>query len=202
MPITDDLSEIFDIGSEIHESEEFYRAGARGIIESELYRRIIHQSGKYAIGGKLDFYMAFILGKYIEDLKSTKKGGFFYFLKEGVNDDNKLQISIYAYIKYIHTSIITKIGVITKIDKEDPLNKISLSTSLYTIEDVRKFLEQHPVILCTLGDITVEQLIESTANKIRPEVNKKTGEYWKCTNCQYNTANGITKELCPVRQQI
>lgn len=194
-PLTDELSEIFDLGNEIHEEDEELTRGSRNIIGCEEYMRIIHESERYGLSGLLDYHKYNFHTAYIEDLKSTSKGGFYFFLREGVNNDYKKQLSGYAYLKYIHTGVWRNIGVITKIDKENPLNRISLSTELFTKEQMRDFYACHPVILAKLGDITEEKLINICAQKIIRENEKDPLKWWKCRNCQYN-------EGCPVRQEI
>lgn len=196
LPITDELSEIFDMGNVVHRSEEYLRKGAKGVLECEEYLRIIHESETWGVAGMLDYDMLSFNGAYIEDLKSTKMGGFYFFLKEGVNKDNKIQMSIYSFMKYVCTGVWRDTGVITKIDKENPLNRIALSTDLYSIEEISDFLVRHPVKRCVLGEITPEQLIAVCIGKMRLEVNGGTGEHWRCGNCQY--ADGT----CPVRQAL
>ena len=195
-PIKDELSIIFDDGIEVHEEEEYLRDGARNILEHEKYHRIVHESETWGVSGLLDYDKICFRYPYIEDLKSTKFGGFYFFLKEGIKTDNKIQMSIYAYLKYVCTGVQRKKGVITKIDKEEPLNRISLVTDLFLISEIRNFLVNNPVVLCILGKINEEQLIEACIQKMRPEVNKKTGEHWQCLNCQYATGD------CPVRQGL
>lgn len=196
MPITDELSDIFDLGNEVHREEEYLRLGARNILECEEYFRIIHESDEWGVAGLLDYDKLSFKGAYIEDLKSTKFGGFYFFLKESVKPEDRRQMSIYAYMKYVHTGTKRTRGVITKIDKEEPLNRMSLVADLMSIDEVRKFLLNHPVVLVILGKITEEKLIEICTAKMRPEVNQKTLEHWRCGNCQY--ADGT----CPVRQGI
>lgn len=194
-PITDDLSEIFDLGNEVHIDDNYLSKGARDILECEDYMRIIHESETWGVSGILDYDKFNFDGKYIEDMKSTKYGGFFFFLREGIKKEDKRQMSIYAYMKFIITSAKRARGVIRKIDKEEPLNQLQLVTDLFEIEKIRKFLINHPVKRCLLGDISEEKLAEMSANHMRKDV-KSDGEHWLCGNCVY--ADGT----CPVRQQI
>lgn len=196
-PITDDLSKIFDLGNEVHLDDNYLSEGARNILGREEYMRIVHESETWGISGLLDYdKFNFSSGKYIEDMKSTKIGGFFFFLKEKVKPEDKGQMSIYAYMKYVITGTKRYKGVIRKIDKEEPLNQLQLVTDLFDIEYIRNFLIDHPVKKTILGHMTPEKLAEQCAKKMRPEINKSTGEHWRCLNCTY--ADGS----CPVRQQI
>ncbi len=196
-PITDDLSEVFDKGNEVHRENEYLTLGARNILEHEEYLRIVHESELWGMSGLLDYdKFGFSSGQYLEDLKSTKFGGFYFFLREGVKKEDKMQMSIYAYMKYVITGTKRNRGVITKIDKEEPLNRISLVTDLFTVDEVREFIVNHPVVKVILGVMTLDNLAKLTANQIRPQMNKKNQEYWKCLNCGYATGD------CPVRQQL
>lgn len=203
-PITDALSDIFDDGNEVHEEDEELTKGARNILRCEDYMRIVYIPDGiplWGVAGLLDYDKFCWQFPYIEDLKSTSFNGLYFFLKEydkkeGVKKDYKIQMSIYKFMKYVIFGVKRKFGVITRIDKECITNRISLTTPLYEIADMFKFLTNHPVILCKIGKITEEQLIQRTIKKLRPEVNKNTGEYWKCGNCQYADGN------CPVRQQL
>lgn len=196
LPVTDELSDIFDMGNEVHREEEYLRLGARNILECEEYMRIVHTSERWGVAGLLDYDKLSFRGAYLEDLKSTKWGGFFFFLREGMKHEDKRQMSIYAYMKYVHTGTKRTRGVITKIDKEEPLNRMSLVADLIPINEIRTFLTKHPVKRVILGEITEKEFIDSCIGKMASEVNQKTGEHWRCGNCQY--ANGT----CPVRQAI
>ncbi|MFW9878646.1 MAG: hypothetical protein ACFFG0_36665 [Candidatus Thorarchaeota archaeon] len=202
--MTDELSAIFDDGNETHEEDEELTEGARNIIRKEDYMRIVYiPDGEpiWGIAGLLDYDKFCWKFSYIEDLKSTSFNGLYFFLKEydqkeGVKFDYKIQISIYRFMKYVIYGVKRKLGVITRIDKDCITNRISLTTPLFKINYVNDFLVNHPVILFKIGKITEKELIKRTIEKLRPEVNPKTGEYWKCGNCQY--ADGT----CPVRQGL
>ncbi len=195
-PVQDELSEIFDKGNVVHREEEYLRQGARNVLECEEYIRIVHTSEEWGVAGLLDYDKLNFNGGYIEDLKSTKFGGFYFFLKEGINDDNKIQMSIYAFMKYVVSGVARNRGVITKIDKEEPLNRMSLVGDLHSADYMNNWLIVHPVVNTFLGKLSEEQLIQYCIRKLRPQVNKKSGEYWKCGNCAY--ADGS----CPVRQGL
>lgn len=194
--IGDELSKIFDKGNVVHREEEYLRQGARNILECEEYMRIVHTSETWGVSGLLDYDKLCFRGGYIEDLKSTKIGGFYFFMKEGVNEDNTIQMSIYSFMKYVCTGVSRSRGVITKIDKEEPLNRLSLVGDLHNADMMTDYLINHPVKKVYLGEISEEDFIALTIKKLKPQVNKNTGEYWKCTNCAY--ADGT----CPVRQGL
>jgi len=194
--ILDALSEIFDLGNEVHLEDNYLTEGARNILHKEEYFRIIHESEAWGVSGILDYDKFNFSGKYLEDMKSTQKGGLYFFLKEGVKMEDKRQMSIYAYMKFVFTGTKRYKGVIRKIDKVEPLNQLQLVTDLFEIEKIRNFLVNHPVRRCYFKEITEEELAEITANRLRKGVNKNTGEHWLCTNC--SLADGT----CPVRQQI
>lgn len=203
-PITDALSDIFDEGNETHEEDEELSKGARNILRCEDYMRIVYIPNDiplWGVAGLLDYDKFCWKFTYIEDLKSTSFNGLYFFLKEydkekGVKEDYKIQMSIYKFMKYVIYGVKRKFGVITRIDKERVTNRISLTTPLYTIAEIRNFLINHPVIQCKIGQITEKELITKTIMKLKPEISSRTGEYWKCGNCQY--ADGT----CPVRQGL
>jgi len=196
LPVSLELGEIFDLGNETHLDDNYLKVGSRDILEMEEYFRVIHESEKWGVAGLLDYDRYNFDGKYIQDNKSTKFGGFFFFLKEGIKMEDKRQMSIYAYMKYVHTGTKRHRGVIRKIDKVEPLNILQLATDLFPIEEIRKFLIEHPVVLTKLGYMTEEKLIEFCVSQMSPEVRKSTGEHWRCMNCQYANGN------CPVRQAL
>lgn len=183
LPITPELEEIFSKGREVHSIVEKYKKGAREIIGSEKYIKIIHRDKLFSLSGRYDFLKYDITGRYIEDLKSTKPGGFYFFLKQGLSSDYIIQLSLYAFLLYIKKGYRITNGVITKVDKENIRNKISLEGPLMTIEEIEEFIITHPVILKMMDpgfdiiEVTYEQMKDS---------------WWKCTNCQY-------KEGCPIK---
>lgn len=193
-PITDELNEIFDIGSTCHENDMILQSGARNIIRNEMFDKtsfkIVHESEKFIWKGRYDYRKFDFRGRYIEDLKSTKKGGLYYFLREGVSDRDLMQISGYSYMAYIYTSVWDSRGVIKKIDKEEPLNTVSLVRDLYDIVYMRRKLIAHPVVQYIIGNISEDDLIDLCTSQMQ-------GNDWMCTNCQYND-----EEHCPVRGAV
>ena len=99
-------------------------------------------------------------------------------------------------MKYVCTGVARTRGVITKIDKEEPLNRLSLVGDLHSVDLMSSYLINHPVKKAYLGEISEENFIDITIKKLKPQVNNNTGEYWKCTNCAYADGN------CPVRQGL
>lgn len=190
LPTTEKLQEIFDIGSEKHFDDQVLLKGAHCIIDIEESRKIKHKELGYSLVGRRDFLRFDMQGKYIEDLKTSQFKSFFYRLKEypKINENYKLQLSIYAYLEYINTGVRITKGVITAIDKENPRNRISLESVLYIANDIEKFIDSHPVILKMLDKINEEKLYEVCVAFMQ-------GKSWMCGNCQYS-------EKCKIRLAI
>ncbi len=195
--ITDELSDIFDMGSAGHDTLEMFDAGAKDIIAIEEKMKIMHESKKYLISGILDYYRFDLNGRYLEDLKSTYRGGFYYFLREGVKGGYKYQLSVYAYMKYVCTSIYPLRGVIRKFNKENYLEQIRLSTELFQKEHMRTYLTTHPYILYTVGAINYDALCAAALKE-----NIATKSQWRCKNCQYNPIESKDPELCPIFKKL
>lgn len=137
--ITEELSNIFDMGSEIHEEDEDFSDGARGLIAKETDLKIMHDSKKFTISGHYDKKKVDLYGRYYEDLKSCKLNGLVYFLmdylKTGhLSKEYRYQIGIYSYMDYITLGYHTSRGVITKIVKidEDYNKEIEAGTHFYS----------------------------------------------------------------------
>lgn len=210
-PINDELNEIFDKGSDIHESKEDLLAGARGLIRSERDMKIIHHSKKFTISGHFDLLRFDLDGRYLEDYKTTKFAGLYYFLRDGCSNDYIRQLSCYAYMKYVLTSVKVFDGVITKIAKKDDenvfthRNSISRTCKLLPMLESRKFYLTHPVIRAIIKPEKYDEqyVIDESIKQMEEFINvdRKTGKKvcWKCMNCQYANING---EECIVKSII
>jgi len=188
-PITDALNDIFDKGNEVHHAIEVLEEGGRHIISCEAYIKVIHESKTFCIGGLHDYIKMYFGGLYLEDMKSTKAGGLHYFFRNGVDLRYKLQMSLYAYLYYVKTGVWINKGVITKVNKENILDRVSMSADLCSREYIRKYILNHPVILCVIGKITQHQLLALAAQKLLEMDNGyasgKKDLPWVCDNCQY-----------------
>jgi len=188
-PITDELNEIFDAGNVVHHYDEIYSEGGRGIVSCESYIKAIHESEKFCISGLHDYIKLDRNGLYIEDLKSTIPGGLYWFFKKGVDDGYKLQLSVYAYLYYLKHGVWIDTGVITKINKENTRDRISLSAKLFPLEYIRDVIVNHPVMKTISGEMTEKELLSVAYAKLKeidPEWAKgNRKEAWVCKNCQY-----------------
>lgn len=217
-PITQELSEIFDIGNREHTAEEILNRGAKRIIDQETYLKILHESKKFSVSGLRDEYeFDFYGGRYISDYKTAKhenhypdrswgnkinwSDGFIHFLIDGASEDNIVQLSGYSYLEYVHTGFHNNKGVIKKIDKNNPRNRIQLECVLLTKEEIRNKILRHPVIHFVLGKITEEQLQEICIAQMQKYVRADRGgnkKCWKCGNCVY----GTPPNTCEVKEYI
>lgn len=197
LPITDELSDIFDIGNDTHDEEQTLNKGAINIIACEEdggYMKIYHTIKKYSISGRMDYEKYDFRGRYIEDLKSAQFKSFYYFLTEPISEDYILQTSGYSYMRYVFKGYYIPEGVLRKIDKENRRNTISRGFILLPKDKMRDFLERHPVINYFLGVINKDTLIDLC-------VAQMYDKGWKCTNCQYSPKN-TGKDSCPVYNAI
>jgi len=165
-PITNELNDIFDKGNNVHWEDEVLNIGSKRVISCEEYIKALHESGLFAISGFHDYLKMDFRGPYLEDLKSTKRGGFYFFLQDGINEQQRNQLSFYAYLYYIKTGVFLNKGVITKINKENTRERISLETNLFTPESMRNFVEEHPLILYTIGEISTKEFYAACIKKI------------------------------------
>lgn len=196
LPITDELDAIFSVGSKEHYEDEVLTRGAKHIEESEKEMKLIHKSGRFTISGHFDYKKWDMYGMYYEDLKTCKLEGFYYFVKcieVGLSKDYIKQLSVYAYQDAHYTGYYLDRGVVTRIlkrkkgAKDTRIIRMSIEDKLMTFDETKDFILRHPVILCLMGIIDEERLVELC--KVQME-----GTKWKCTNCQY--ANKISE--CPV----
>ncbi len=177
-PLSNTTLEAFETGSDIHAQVESLQDGSKEIIGSEKSMKIIHVDKTFTISGHYDFLKFDYNGRYLEDLKTAKQNSFYFFLKEPISDDYKLQLSIYSYINFIEEGYYINDAVITKIDKSNPRNRLSKSFKLYTKQETRKLILDNPYIRFILGSIDENDLKSETIKQIRE--NK-----WKCSYCEY-----------------
>ena len=164
---------IFAGGNKVHVLEGIYRKGSMGHIDTEKHMSIIENSGKYIFSGYADFVMIDHNGLYLEDLKSCNKKAFYFFQKEKGSASEKIQISAYRYLYYIVFGVIIERGVITKIDRDNTLNRMSLEIEMLSIKDMENYITNHPTIRRLLNEIT-----DATFNKETYKFIK--GNRWVC----------------------
>ena len=175
---SEDTLSIFEKGSEIHLKTD---------IETELHATVIHESEEYIVSGYMDFLMFDMKGLYIEDLKSCNKGAFYYFMKEIGSPSEKLQVSIYAFLYFIIHGVRIKKGVITKVDRENPRNRISLEIDLIPINEIQSLIEDHPTINFLLEKINKKEFLRRTKAYIKKN-------RWICKYCDDSDCS-IKKQL-------
>ena len=104
-------------------------------------------------------------------------------------------MSIYSYLYYVKHGVWINTGAIEKIDKENFLNRIQLSTKLYSKTDISKYIENHPNILITLGKISEAKFLEIAADHLKDmDEDYKSGKKdkpWCCDKCQYLCPKGV-----------
>ena len=200
LPITDELDEIFSVGSKEHYEDEVLSDGARNIIEKEKEMKLKHKSGKFTISGHFDYKKFDLFGVYYEDLKTCKVEGFHYFAKsidEGLSKDYIHQLSTYAYEDSHYTGYYVDRGVVTKVLKrkkytaDKRIIRMSIEDRLLPFDKIREFILRHPVILTVMEMIDEAKLIGLC--KVQMKKDK-----WKCTNCQYANNNAE----CPIYATI
>lgn len=213
LPISDELDDIFTTGSKEHYEDQVLMKGAKCIIDIESRKvsgdtggmKLKHKSGTFTITGHID-YLKFDLraGIYIEDLKSCKLNSFYYFVKcieHGLSDDYKYQLGGYAYMLAHYIGYYIDRGVITRILKreKDSLDKriirMSVEDRIPNENDVKIFILKHPVILCEMGLIDENKLINLC-------IQQMAGENWKCTSCGYNPNVCKDTSQCPIYPKI
>lgn len=179
-PITDELNNIFDIGTTVHHQDNVLYKGAKCIEATEIEMKIVHEKRLFTMSAHADYVKFDFNGLYIEDMKSCKENAFFYFVKcitNGLSKDYIKQLSGYSFMYYIHKGgVRVEKGVIRRIQKDNTRNQMAIEDNLMSIEKMLKFVKTHPVLLCMLGIIKEDKLIEKC--KVQME-----GEKWKCSNC-------------------
>lgn len=168
--------EIFEKGSEIHLDEAILRDGANNLVAKDLHMTVIKDDLSYIFSGYLDFLMYDLKGKYIEDLKSCNRKAFYHFNKNGPSQKEKLQVSLYGYLYFLLNRVRIKRGMITKIDRSNPRNRISLEFDLIPIEEMEEFVINHPVIMFLDGKINRDTFLKL----VREYISKNQ---WLCGYC-------------------
>jgi len=184
---SEDTLKVFEEGSTIHFKKGILRDGMKGLLNNELHMSAIHDSKEYVISGYADFLMFDLIGLYIEDLKSCKKGAFYHFLKEKGSSSEILQVSIYGFLYFVVNKVRIEKGVITKIDRDNPRNSLSLEIDLIPIEEIEKFILEHPTINFINKAITKKEFLARTKEYVK--VNR-----WFCKYCD-DLSCVIRKEL-------
>jgi len=172
------LSEIFEKGNSIHVNEGIYRTSGKQLIDTELHLTVIRNDLAMIFSGYMDFLMIDENGLYIEDLKSCNRSAFYHFNTDPDSFSEKIQVSAYRWLYFqIHGVIIDR-GVITKIDRENPRNRIALGINLYSIDSMDDFINSHPSIMKATGqEITDEEFLVKTEKLIRKN-------RWVCRYCE------------------
>ena len=187
--ISPELKEIFAKGNEIHVLEGIYRKGARGFVENELHMTMIRTTKDMIFSGYMDFLMIDEKGLYIEDLKSCNRNAFYHFNTNPEQFSEKIQVSSYRYLYYIIFGVRIDRAVITKIDRANTRNRISLEVPMYSIAYMEKFLEHHPAIRMALKyEITEEKFNEHSEHIIRKN-------RWVCNYCD-------DSKSCPINIKL
>ena len=173
---TDATREIFAEGSKIHELEGVWREGARGHLNTELGMRCVKKDKAYVFSGYQDFKMINENGMYIEDLKSCNRNAFYFFNNEKGSYSERLQVSAYRWLYYVVFGVIIEHAVITKIDRDNTLNRFSLEVEMLSINDFESFLINHPTVLFLQDKITERTFQKRTKDYIKQE-------RWLCKYC-------------------
>jgi len=172
--VSAELQKIFDVGNDQHDREVIFNTGSRGVILAEEKMKIIHIELGYIISAKPDHIKFDFDGRYIEDYKTCEHKSLKKFISEkGMSMIYVWQLSIYAYVYYINTGVIITRGVITKIDKKHPRNRVSKEFPLMSIEETEKYITTHPAVLYMTGQEDIKYLLE------------KTQEILTTIDCQY-----------------
>ena len=186
---TPELKEIFKKGNTIHHNEGIYRKGARGHIDTELHMTVIKNDKEMIFSGYADFIMIDENGLYGEDLKSCNRKAFYHFNSDPSQFSEKIQVSSYRWLYFQVFGVDIERWVITKIDREEPRNRMSLLVPVYSIEYMDKFLENHPSIRKSLKlNMTEEQKDRVTEYIIRKN-------RWVCNYCDDKKTCSLNKKL-------
>lgn len=100
------------------------------------------------------------------------------------------QLSLYAYLYYIENGFFIDKGIITKVDKENPRNRISREVNLLPLNEIKELILNHPTIRFYFNEISEREFLQACKKRI---IDYK--ETWLCSNCQY-------KEECKVYTEI
>ncbi len=173
---TQKVRDIFAEGSKIHVLRGIYRSGSKEQVNTELRMKCIKDDREYMFTGYADFIMLDENGLYIEDLKSCSRRAFYFFNNERGSDGERLQVSGYRWLYYVVFGVIIERAVITKIDRDNTLNKFSLEVDLMSISDFEDYLMNHPTVQSLTGKINDKQFLVMSKMFI-------TKNRWLCKYC-------------------
>ena len=186
---TEKILEIFKKGTRIHHNEGIYRKGGRGTLDIELHMTVIKRSLDMIFSGYADFIMIDEKGLYGEDLKSCARNAFYHFNKEPNSFTEKIQLSAYRWLYYVVFGVDIERWIITKVDRDEPRNRMSLLIETYTPEQMEEFILGHPSILSILGKKLSEEAFLREAKKIIKKAR------WLCRYCDDKKTCIINKVL-------
>ena len=168
---------LFAEGNKRHILEGVWRKDSKRHVDTELHMTAIHNSGKFIFSGYADFIMVDDKGLYIEDLKTCNRKAFYHFNNEVGSMREKIQVSCYRLLYYVIYGVIIERGVITKIDRDNALNRISLQVDLWSMEDTERFIEYHPTVKYFTDGISEEKFMKETEKYIK-------ANRWICRYCE------------------
>lgn len=182
---------IFEKGTHIHVLEGLWRENARNFVEKELHMTMIAKDKSIIFSGYADFIMLDQNGLYIEDLKTCDRKAFYHFGKDGGSWSEILQVSAYRLLYFVIFGVKIDRAVITKIDRDNPLNRYSLEVDMLEMEDMEDFILNHPTVLKITKNMINDDFEKATLNNIK-------SNRWVCKYCQDNKDcfinNKLTKE--------
>ena len=183
------LKEIFQKGNKAHILEGIKREGSKTHVATEVYMKVIHIDKSMIFSGYADFIM-YDGDLYIEDLKTCDLKAFYHFFTNSDTFELKVQLNAYRYLYYVlHGVLIDKL-IVTKIDRNNLFNRISLQISTIPIDTMEKYIMQNPAVLYGLKEIDKKTFLESTLNYI-----KDNDLRWLCRYCN-------DKKTCPINKKL
>lgn len=188
-PIAEDIEEIFQSGNKAHIVEGFNREGARSFINKELHMTIIDNNRVVVFSGYADFIMMDGNGLYIEDLKTCDRKAFYFFFTNPNEYGEKIQISGYNLLYYVIFGVLVDRGVITKIDRDNFLNRISLQYELFSPAATELIILNHPALLYYHKKISESEFLKQTYEHV------KNYSRWLCSYCAKSRTCLINKKL-------
>lgn len=186
---TEKTLKIFEKGNRIHVMTGILRTGSKELIDTELHMTIIREDGKVIFSGYTDFIMMDDNGLYIEDLKSCNRKAFYHFFTNKDNYSEKVQVSAYRWLYYIIFGVIIQRGIITKIDRDNTLNKLSLEIDMIPVDEMEELVNNNPALLRFEAKITEAELLKLTNDFI------KDNNRWSCSYCDEKKECVINKKL-------
>ncbi len=173
---TEKTKHIFAEGSKIHVLRGIYRTGSKEQVNTELRMKCIKDDREYMFTGYADFIMLDENGLYIEDLKSCSRRAFYFFNNEKGSTGERIQVSAYRWLYYVVFGVIIERAIITKIDRDNTLNKFSLEVEMMSINEFEEFLMNHPTVRILTGGINEAYFLVKTKEYIEKE-------RWLCKYC-------------------